>query len=118
MRATYHFPDDSGFACLTFDLDVATSFLMLDDDFSRGYKSTVRGGLASNTFCVQALSLVMLNQSRLGENVFTLETEEARDSWSQIIHEVQGFRRGNIHELEALLGDKVPQKYHILFGGD
>ena len=64
---------------------------MLDDNFSRGYKSTVRGGLASDALCIQALSLVMLDQGCLGGNVFTLKTEEARDGWSRIISEVQVF---------------------------
>ena len=91
MRVPYHFPDDGRFARLTFNLDVAASLLMLDDNFSRGNKSAVGGGLASDALCIQALSLVMLDQGRLGENAFTLKAEEARDGWSRIIREIQGF---------------------------
>lgn len=72
MRVTYHPPYYRRFASLTLYFDVAASLLMLDDNFPRGHKSAVRGGLASDAFCIQALILVMLDQSCLGENVFTL----------------------------------------------
>lgn len=61
MRVAYHPPDDRGFACLTLNLDIPASLLMLYDYFPRGHISAVRSGLASDAFSIQALSLVVLD---------------------------------------------------------